>query len=690
MAAPPRRLGSPPVFPDELVEEVLLRLPPDEPACILRASVVCKTWSSAISHRSFRRRLHELHRTPPVLGFFRNWDDEEIPRFTPTTASSFSLAAPDCFSWRALDCRHGRALFISKEEHNQEILMWEPITGAQQRIPVPVEHGCSSAAVFCAADGCDHRDCLGGPFCVVFAFPGDFDADDEDYVTSACVYSSETSTWGELTSMRAEFLMDFTYYSSVLVGRSLLYFMSDGGMILEYDLESHGLTMFDTPASDSTRPHAQRFTLMLAEDGGLGLSEALDPHLKLWSREASDDTSARWVLSRVIHLGNLLPIGALVDADDRLPVVGFAAGANVIFINTVAGLFRIELHSERVTKVCDDCGVSACSLIPVVSFYIPHSRPEALRGEQHDLFLPPNPTEDMGGEEEKILERAQNLFDKGCKAMEVRNFTKAIDWFSRALEIRVSHYGELAPECASTFYRYGRALVCNALEVKNSSDKVLKSVPNEDSVKTTATTSKDNSGSSEASGSNIEHVLPSEKDPEDVNMTCDEANSDLDLAWKMLDCARVIVAKSPEKTMEKVNIFCGLAEVSMKREDRDTAIGYYLKALAILEHLVRPDHIQVVQLNLRICLAFELASKIGDAIPYCANAISGCQACIQNLKNAKEALLAHKDASACAVKIHSEKLTLVDKKISLLGGILAQFQEKLKNWSKKCQPQAMA
>lgn len=51
----------------------------------------------------------------------------------------------------------------------------------------------------------------------------------------------------------------------------------------------------------------------------------------------------------------------------------------------------------------------------------------------------------------------------------------------------------------------------------------------------------------------------------DGNMTGDGDDSDLDLAWKMLNTARVIVAKSPEKTMEKVNILNALAEISMTR-----------------------------------------------------------------------------------------------------------------------------
>jgi len=45
----------------------------------------------------------------------------------------------------------------------------------------------------------------------------------------------------------------------------------------------------------------------------------------------------------------------------------------------------------------------------------------------------------------------------------------------------------------------------------------------------------------------------------------DEDDSDLDLAWKMLDVARAIVDKSPEDTIDKVNIFAALGEVSMER-----------------------------------------------------------------------------------------------------------------------------
>ncbi|KAM0834101.1 hypothetical protein ACQ4PT_063832 [Festuca glaucescens] len=422
MAAPPGHRASPPALPVDLVEEILLRLPPDEPALLLRASLVCKAWGCAVSHPSFRRRLPELHGIAPVLGFLHDWSEERIPNFVPTTASAFSLAAPDRRFWRALDCRHGRAFFVSEPKscETRELLMWEPVTGAQQRVPVPAAFGnmdadmlmYPSAAVFCAAAaGCDHHGCHGGPFGVAFVFTVDPHNDDyEEYVTSGCVYSSETGKWGELTPMHCEIGMDVGDFSCVLVGRSLVYFMSNGRAILEYNFESNELAVIDTPDYE----YAGIFSLMLAEDGGLGVIQDLDSHLKLWSREASDNTDEQWVLSRVIDLGNLLPVDALVNATSSLFVLGFAEGADVIFVDTVVGLFTIELLSQRVRKVCGKNGF--CQLIPIVGFYTPLSR------NKHQDQLPSNASEEERGEEErgeeeKTVDQAQQLLDSGFKAI---------------------------------------------------------------------------------------------------------------------------------------------------------------------------------------------------------------------------------------------------------------------------------
>ncbi|VAH97701.1 unnamed protein product [Triticum turgidum subsp. durum] len=503
MAEPPRHRTSPPALPHELVEEILLRLPHDDPACLLRASFACKAWGRAVSQPDFRGRFikEHQHRPLPLIGFLHNWEDERVPRFFSTIASPFSLPAPDRASWLALDCRHGRALFLSESEGSgaQQLLVWDLNTGVQRRIPVPPLHSSyvyRTAAVLCPADGCDHRDCNGGPFRVVFVFtmvrcvlmwPG---------VTSVCVYSSETGTWsGELGKISHQFhALTFTCHSSLLLGRSLLYFMSDGGFILEYDLASNVLTGFETPYNSNK----QIFNLMVAEDGGIGVSEGFSSHLKLWSREESD---AQWVLSRVIHLQNSLPPAALVDAEAELMVLGFAEGVNVIFVNTVAGLFTIELQSERVKKVCDDHGF--CNLIPVVSFYTPVDRLE------YQDLLPSIPSENVGdeegGEEEKTVDEAQQLLDKGSNTIKEGGFVDAVERVSHDLNARVGGHGEVAPGCASTFDKYECAYI--AQEVNDSLDDVSRSVSNEESVK--GTSSKDDAEDSKTSGSNGEDAAPS-------------------------------------------------------------------------------------------------------------------------------------------------------------------------------------
>ncbi|WVZ50894.1 hypothetical protein U9M48_002101 [Paspalum notatum var. saurae] len=96
---PPPRL--PPLM-DELVEEVLLRLPPERPASLVRAGLVCKRWCCLISAPRFRRRFRDFHRSPPMLGFlysYRSSGDEEgraVTRLLPTSASTCAArTAPD-------------------------------------------------------------------------------------------------------------------------------------------------------------------------------------------------------------------------------------------------------------------------------------------------------------------------------------------------------------------------------------------------------------------------------------------------------------------------------------------------------------------------------------------------------------------------------------------------------------------
>lgn len=88
---------------------------------------------------------------------------------------------------------------------------------------------------------------------------------------------------------------------------------------------------------------------MATEDGSLGFACIQDSSLFLWSRKVNSEGDAEWVQSRVIELEKIIP-DASPDVGP-LFVVGSAEGMGVIFISTDAGLFTLELKTERVRKV---------------------------------------------------------------------------------------------------------------------------------------------------------------------------------------------------------------------------------------------------------------------------------------------------------------------------------------------------
>jgi hypothetical protein len=146
-------------------EEILLRFPPDDPGRLFRASLVCKAWRSLLTSPVFARRYRELHRTPPLLGFFENHDGTVGAWFEPSSPTSpFLPMHPDHRrEFFVLDCRHGLVLLrtpVSKsEEPAQRLVVWDPIGRRQWEFPPP-EFAANiiydNAVVLCDADGCDH------------------------------------------------------------------------------------------------------------------------------------------------------------------------------------------------------------------------------------------------------------------------------------------------------------------------------------------------------------------------------------------------------------------------------------------------------------------------------------------------------------------------------------------------------
>ncbi|GMH24098.1 hypothetical protein Nepgr_025941 [Nepenthes gracilis] len=305
---------------------------------------------------------------------------------------------------------------------------------------------------------------------------------------------------------------------------------------------------------------------------------------------------------------------------------------------------------------------------------------------------------------EKSLEFADELMEKGAKAIKDCDFAEATECFSRALEIRAAHYGELAPECVSAYYKYGSALLYKAQEEADplaampkkdteshqdfDKDGSVKNNENGDSYITSVNVEQDmKSKQQEAACGVCEEKNEEDEDEESDDLgEADEDDSDLDLAWKMLDLARAIAEKQSMDTMEKVDILSALAEVALEREDIETSLSDYLKALSILERLVEQDSRYIAELNFRICLCLEIGSKAQEAIPYCQKAISICKSRMQRLTDEVKSLTMPTSVSASseADQDSADRVsdnTVSDKQVEIetLTGLSGELEKKLED-----------
>uniref|UniRef100_A0A0E0DQ60 F-box domain-containing protein n=1 Tax=Oryza meridionalis TaxID=40149 RepID=A0A0E0DQ60_9ORYZ len=286
---------------DDVVEEILLRLPPDDPSCAVRASLVCKRWRRLLADDpGFQRRYRAFHRhrraraPPPLLGFIHHVSDDHHPgaptvsRFVPTTA--FRPAEPERRGlwWWPIDCRHGRALFHSAGEG---LAVWDPMAGDvrwQQEPRIPASDCMySTAAVACAAPGCDdhdHGNCGGGgPFVLVFVA-----VDERHETASAFSCSSETGEWSSAPST-VHLDREYLYSKPSILAGGAVHFLTDyGRTVLRYDLAKLELSAIEPP-----EVHAD-VLLTTTEGGDLGLAILDDQrYLRLWAWAADHGVTRR-------------------------------------------------------------------------------------------------------------------------------------------------------------------------------------------------------------------------------------------------------------------------------------------------------------------------------------------------------------------------------------------------------------
>ncbi|KAM3206646.1 hypothetical protein ACQJBY_062019 [Aegilops geniculata] len=368
-----------PQLPDELVEEVFLRLPPDEPAALVRASLASKPWLCILTGPAFRGRYREFHGAPPMLGFLYSRADgprhkgDPAPRLVST--SKFGARIPDFastdpdFNLVAWDCRHGRVLLVDLDYFPTMLVVWDPMTGCTRQLDGPDNF--DKVAVLCAVSSCDHRSCHAGPFKmvgVVVNVSVDGDCVARVYVSSPDMGDSDE--WKEPCPGLDVAADAFIYDIPAVLLHDTLHFIlgyyddSDRVGILKYSLTSDSLSLIDVPFA----AHAD--ILMAMKDGSLGIAHVDNRFtLYVWSRQIDSNGVASWTHGRVVDLKNLVPIR---NPKRRPILIGSMEGSDIIFVKTDLGVYEIDLKTlewkERMK------GGNFYSLFPYMSFYNPPER----------------------------------------------------------------------------------------------------------------------------------------------------------------------------------------------------------------------------------------------------------------------------------------------------------------------------
>uniref|UniRef100_A0ACD5TS74 Uncharacterized protein n=2 Tax=Avena sativa TaxID=4498 RepID=A0ACD5TS74_AVESA len=365
-----RRRGRSPASPASLLDdenllwEILIRLPP-QPSSLPRASAVCTRWRRLATDPKFIACFRGHHRKPPLLGVFHRGNEGIV--FVPV------LDPPDRIPTERLDmrrygkygilgCRHGRVLAINWSQG--ELIVCEPVTGEQHRVVVPDEFRgvLINGAILCpAADDPGHVHHGGCPFKVVL-----MTMYADDYRPVACVYSSETGTWGDLVKTADTCELDDAGFPGALVGNAIYWLDGrEGNEILVFDLdEQNNLAAIQGPSiTNDFRGCSRR--IIKAEHGAVGFAILSYPRFQMWQRNVNCHGGATWVLWKTIEMHDIpgLPLAG------RSTILGYSEDTDAFFIFVEGYVYMVQLKSMQSKRLHQTEYIDKYH--PFTSFYTP-------------------------------------------------------------------------------------------------------------------------------------------------------------------------------------------------------------------------------------------------------------------------------------------------------------------------------
>jgi HAT1-interacting factor 1 len=182
----------------------------------------------------------------------------------------------------------------------------------------------------------------------------------------------------------------------------------------------------------------------------------------------------------------------------------------------------------------------------------------------------------------KSVEETEELFNMGVACIKTGALDMALDIFAQVLRSRIARYGELAPECASSYCRYGAVLLYQAQDSadvfgSNLDTDVHQDVEDKENDKTAKDPTPPASSGAVDADAELAAALAAEEDGqegEEIEAT------DLEVSWENLDCARAIWEKDPQTNAnELASVHVLLGDVAQENEAFEDSLTDYQQAL---------------------------------------------------------------------------------------------------------------
>ena len=269
---------------------------------------------------------------------------------------------------------------------------------------------------------------------------------------------------------------------------------------------------------------------------------------------------------------------------------------------------------------------------------------------------------------------ADESYAKGVAAIKAGNMDEAIELLARALELKVTVHGEQAIECAAAYYKYGCALFYKAQDENTVFGKQAQAQADaKDDAKRKAEASDEGEAcdddQDEADGDD-----EAKKDDKDDENDEDEED-DMELAWKLVENARLIYEEDETHPIELANCFETLGEMNTEHANFQSALEDLEQCLAILEVELDEDDRRIAGVLLSISVAQQMDDKLEKALKNCTRAVGICEARIKRLKTSDEAAVAAVNASLPpGAPAHADPLAAAKAELEQIEAVLGDLK----------------